>query len=672
MHILPTLSTRFTNKQRSTVFKEVNIMPKKVATSLEPGALSREEAQDILDRVQLQVGASLSGYPDLCYHMQAFLQEGVEDCNDNSRDPASVINQRVFAEWMTLNAFNKHRLGKMSDPDNNPDYHEEDNFPNDFSSWPLCSEVVKLGVQIEAAPLFQMSGTVEYNQTSSARTAIRKPTATPTKSTDDAQNTITPRSIPKKTSPAKSKPGFGSNKYDKLRGSPPTWLPLPKGNLTLAEITAFLPQLLKCWDIIDRLLWNGALSVTLATMINHFREMSMGDIPNNTIYVMMKGAIKKRVETEPAPAYAGWSVSAHQNIAKPAGFDPTSISVSGFRTPINYNRRDAAATAGGPEPKIPFRHLANGVKNMPSGDDALDLTRCVKYCVANPDEDWNYPHDFEDLVDHLGGPATVLVAHQDAAIVARYTSAGKFNGAHNALKRKHDSHGRLLKIKEADIDDDEAMFSDSDDQSGDDFDLNTLKDEDDFAPPTNSKGKRPIIEDSDENKDDFAQSTRNSKRKRPVDEDSDDEDFSSFKSSTKRQKKMPKKPSVRKMQSTRSSLRKRVKPKEDFSDSNSDTYEGPKKKRKATTATSTSGRPSRSKFTGNYNVEEALKPDDEDEEEELDVEPEKIFTAAEMRQTMLDRKQATFKAKVAKTPVPQKKTAAYEDVSDDEDDDHDL
>jgi hypothetical protein len=602
----------------------------KVTTSLAPGALSRGEVQDILDRVQLQLVVDLVDFPHLLEQLQASLLEGIEECNDRDRDPLTVLTGKMNIEWLILNAFNKHRLSKMLDGENNPDYHEEENYPNDVRQWPLCGKVVKLGVELEAVPIFQVS-----------------------KPTDDAKKMTRSRATPKETAAPKKNTGFGSAKYDKLRSSPPPYLALPDGNMTLAEITAFLPQLLKCWDIIDRLLWNGALAVTLATMINHFRDMPTGAIPSNTVNVMMRGAISKRIENEPAPKYVGWSVSKHQNIDRPADFDPTSVSVTGFRTPVNYNKRKTAAAAGGPEPTISFRDLASGAKNMPSGDDALDLTRCVEYCVANPDEDWNYPHDFVELVNHLGGPTTVQAGHQDASIVARYTSAGKLKGANATSKRDRDSHGRLLKKNKANSDDNEAVLSDSDDQSDDDDDFNALDDYDDFALSAKAKGKRPVV------------STRDNKRKRLSDSDSDDLSIieSSIKPSTKRQKKeqSTKKSSVRKTRSTRSSPRNNVEPNNVLSDSESDAYEGPKNKKKAAVATRTSGRSTRK----NYKVEKALKLDG-DEEEELEPEQEEL-TLADIRQRMLDRNAEAFQKKAAKRPV-QKKTAAVYVDSEEEDD----
>jgi hypothetical protein len=72
-----------------------------------------------------------------------------------------------------------------------------------------------------------------------------------------------------------------------------------------------------------------------------------------------------------------------------------------------------------------FKNLGNGVETMPTGFDALDLTRCVEYHQAHPEEQWYYPDHFEELVKHLGGPATVTDAHLDSGAFARWAEQRK-------------------------------------------------------------------------------------------------------------------------------------------------------------------------------------------------------------------------------------------------------
>jgi hypothetical protein len=179
-------------------------------------------------------------------------------------------------------------------------------------------------------------------------------------------------------------------------------------------MAAFHPNALKSWDMIDRFCGNGGSQATFAAMINHFREMERGQILPNSVYRMMKGSMNKRAKVQ--PEYITWTTGNHHDFPKARSFNPASVSVTGFRTPADGKIK---ATA----PPIPIKNMANGVKNFPTGYDALDLTRAVRYCQAHPDENWLYPDDYERLVDQLPqdphlasypvGPAPVQVGHQD-------------------------------------------------------------------------------------------------------------------------------------------------------------------------------------------------------------------------------------------------------------------
>lgn len=59
------------------------------------------------------------------------------------------------------------------------------------------------------------------------------------------------------------------------------------------------------------------------------------------------------------------------------------------------------------------------VKKHPSGDDALDLTRCVRYALDHPKQPWLFPEDFGRLVKLLRGPKTVI-AIERFSIVAHF------------------------------------------------------------------------------------------------------------------------------------------------------------------------------------------------------------------------------------------------------------
>jgi hypothetical protein len=59
-------------------------------------------------------------------------------------------------------------------------------------------------------------------------------------------------------------------------GSPSCNLPFPSGNITAAEIIAYVPHWLKSIDVIDRLVTNGGRAHIIAAMVNEFGVVSRG------------------------------------------------------------------------------------------------------------------------------------------------------------------------------------------------------------------------------------------------------------------------------------------------------------------------------------------------------------------------------------------------------------
>ena len=69
---------------------------------------------------------------------------------------------------------------------------------------------------------------------------------------------------------------------------------------------------------------------------------------------------------------------------------------------------------------ILFANLAGGVRNMPRGHDALDLTRMVQYCVERSSEGWMYPSQYEELLKRIGRPHHPNAANIDLAAFGRW------------------------------------------------------------------------------------------------------------------------------------------------------------------------------------------------------------------------------------------------------------
>jgi hypothetical protein len=410
------------------------------SSTVAPSLPTRGDVQDMLDIAQLDAGIRYAHVPHLAEMLQYSYQEGLLDCNKWNVDPLPLLVLHLRGERTILNQYNKHRLGLSNDKgQNNP----EDDVADRLEFFPLRNELMSRGDYIlheeVLRPIYQ-----------TPPKSLVPPT--PQKKMTSARET-----------PAQATPPFGKTKsgrasyiYNKLDDAPATNLDFPTGNITIPEMAAFLPNSIKSWDAVDRLIGNGATQATYALMINTFRVMPRGQIPNNSVYRMMKGPMDKRAAAE--PAYKDWTTGVHNTIAKPAGFDSKSVSVSGFRTPPDGK----VTTSARP---ILFRDLAKGLKTKPIGFDALDLTRCVQYCEDHPNEAWMYPTDYQRILNHLGGPAPVQVQHQDAAAIARFTTARMASGAQSAFKRKRDSHGRMLK---ADLDEEPDYDAMDKEQGSDD------------------------------------------------------------------------------------------------------------------------------------------------------------------------------------------------------------
>lgn len=194
-------------------------------------------------------------------------------------------------------------------------------------------------------------------------------------------------------------------------GSPSWNLPFPSGNLTAAEILAYLPHWLKSIDVVDRFVTNGGKSLTIAAMINEFRYLpGNGDtvFRPNSVQIMMSYGMRRA-------GFQNWTVSSHHEYPRSSpNLLDTNLDVSNFRTPCETHPKTGPPGYDIKQLKhnkaadpVEFKDLARHVKSHPSGNDALDLARCVQYALAHGDEQWFFPDDFGALVHKLGGPSTL-------------------------------------------------------------------------------------------------------------------------------------------------------------------------------------------------------------------------------------------------------------------------
>lgn len=464
---------------------------------------SHGEVQEMFITAQQEVFRYHTNTPDLCNLLDVEMREGADECNERITNPTHVLFEKLLNERFVIHAYNETLATRAVFPNDPIHMAPVDVFENDASQLaPLRYEAAaKFGsLQVSPVPLplptFEeplLPAFRQFTQPSiSAIPGVRQPFRFP-------PPVLPP--IPLPTASAQNSVQGKTRSYDKLSDSPSAFLAFPNANFTLTEIMTFLPQSIKSWDIIDRVVWNSAMTVTLATMINKFRVQAKGPISNSAVLRMMQGQTKKRALTE--PEYYGWTAGQHKDIPKPSGFNPASISVAGFRTPADPTLRTPAAAyaaARAPAPMILFRDLANGVKLMPAGDDALDLTRCIQHCLNNPGQEWCYPRDYEELLDllphdalssdSLAGPAPVQPDHQDAACVRRHTSLKQTQSAQATYNRKYDYRtGKLLRNDVSQKDESEAEDTNVDDSRDNQID---------YEPPRQQLGKRMVRNPDDD------------------------------------------------------------------------------------------------------------------------------------------------------------------------------
>lgn len=395
--------------------------PLSTHSPFEQRVLNREAVSDFLDMAQQKAMIRDKYDPSLARALRDYLCEGIHDSNDRNRHEADILMNYLDGERKIFDGFNRQVLAKNK---------LDQVIPNDLKSFPLRRTVVReINIRLP--------------------NGILQPIAT-------QLSDLAPPIVQK---PLKVKTGKAAVSYDKLDGAPVANTDFPRINITLAEMAAFLPHSIKCWDVIDRFVGNGGTQAAYAKMINHFRYMPRGPISANSVYRMMKGSVNKRAKLD--PKYEGWTTGSHKYIQTSKVLDPTSISVAGFRTPQEGKLKYSASS-------VPIKELANNVNVFPSGLDALDLTRAVQYCVAHPEEKLMYPNDVERVIRFLG-PALVRQGHQDAAVLKRHTTDSMATRAMHAYSRKRDPHGCLMKAEaeSSDEEDHDAIGSSEDDYDSD-------------------------------------------------------------------------------------------------------------------------------------------------------------------------------------------------------------
>ncbi|KAI4708025.1 hypothetical protein J4E89_007144 [Alternaria sp. Ai002NY15] len=206
---------------------------------------------------------------------------------------------------------------------------------------------------------------------------------------------------------------FGPNAVTRYLRIPQT------GNITGAELMTFLPALIRSPGVLVRFVQNGGDAYPLVRIHKWFRvvvkDNSRQDATNAVIH-LAQGTMRHYLQDDQ------WTMTRHKAGLYPKvgqAWDHNNLTLAGvqnhceIQVPGSRHHKPVVAN-------VHFASLAADVKVYPSGDDELDLTRCVKAAVANIDLPLMFPRDFNWLTQLLGGPRTVLPGHRDGALFGRW------------------------------------------------------------------------------------------------------------------------------------------------------------------------------------------------------------------------------------------------------------
>lgn len=181
-------------------------------------------------------------------------------------------------------------------------------------------------------------------------------------------------------------------------------------NFTLVEITVLLPNWFKNRDIALRFMSNHLTANIHFAIFEehrkcHFKDPYEREKAKKTIADQYRKAMRSH------PQNMGWTKARHTG---PSGWNAKLIGMDGFVPD------DARLPQYHQLPSVPLRDLMIGVKKLPEGTNAGDLTRCVQFARMRP-EGFVFPDDLPRILDHVGR-TEITTAHTDRPIVRAYAN----------------------------------------------------------------------------------------------------------------------------------------------------------------------------------------------------------------------------------------------------------
>jgi hypothetical protein len=188
-------------------------------------------------------------------------------------------------------------------------------------------------------------------------------------------------------------------------------------NFTAVEIITFLPTLFYNSSIARRFVNNGMDNPTHAEIIARHRVLTVD------VSIIAKQYLHalRPVGSCSMTGEQGKTLWSRKTQKIPDGWDARNISMNAF-----VPDRIAIAGVHAPAPaSVPFRILSEGVKKMPTGNDAADLTRAIEFANGDqakesfPGRNLMFPDDLTNILTNIGH-TSITEQHRDRAVVGRY------------------------------------------------------------------------------------------------------------------------------------------------------------------------------------------------------------------------------------------------------------
>jgi hypothetical protein len=201
----------------------------------------------------------------------------------------------------------------------------------------------------------------------------------------------------------------------------------PPLNFTITDILVILPLWHKSLQICHRFQNNGLNSSVHVAILREHRDIALHEAE----IARAKDGISNQYRKTMRKMDPKWRKTAHK---APNNWDVNNLTVNQFRPDT---ARDTGYTA--PKP-ISFREMINGIKKLPQGPDAGDLTRALEFALHNQKtdlhgktQDYLFPDDLHLILTTIGY-TVVTKDHTDRLVIFRHENI--LNQMTNAQRKR--------------------------------------------------------------------------------------------------------------------------------------------------------------------------------------------------------------------------------------------